>query len=236
VLSLAFDYPAALGTRGKQKVIDLLDFMDHAQLGQAYRHLISLFDERDTQNLYADDFRSRLAASPVRDPFQRPGKNIPLLNRIIDLQFEHWLPDDILTKQDKLSMASGIEARVPFLDYKLVEYMLRMPPDLKIRRGTVKYALREYAKRLLPPDAARRRKRPFYVPLEKFLHDPGFVAMANDTLSDRVVRDRGIFHPQAVARLRNQLRSGGFIEAKQVFSLVSLELWHRIMIDQRGTP
>jgi asparagine synthase (glutamine-hydrolysing) len=114
--------------------------------------------------------------------------------------------------------------------------MLRMPPDLKIRRRTVKYALREYAKKLLPPAAARRRKRPFYVPLEKFLHDPVFVAMANDTLSDRVVRDRGIFQPRAVAQLRDRMRSGGFIEAKQVFSLVSLELWHRIMIDQRGTP
>lgn len=236
VLDLAFDYPAALGTRGKQKVIDFLGFMDHAQLGQAYRHLISLFDERDTQNLYTDDFKSRLGAPRVREAFQPTGKNVPLLNRIIDLQFEHWLPDDILTKQDKLSMASGIEVRVPFLDYKLVEYMLRMPPELKIRRGTVKYALREYAKRLMPPDAARRRKRAFYVPLEKFLQEPKFVEMADDTLSDRVVRDRGIFHPPAVARLRDRARSGGFIEAKQVFSLVSLELWHRIMIDQRGKP
>lgn len=236
VLNLAFDYPAALGTRGKQKVIDFLDFMDHAQLGQSYTHLISLFDERDTQILYTDDFRSRLAASPVREAFQPAGENVPLLNRIIDLQFEHWLPDDILTKQDKLSMASGIEVRVPFLDYKLVEYMLRMPPELKIRRGTVKYALREYAKGLMPADAARRRKRAFYVPLERFLQEPRFVEMADDTLSERVLRDRGLFHPRAVARLRDRARAGGFMEAKQVFSLVSLELWQRIMIDQRGRP
>jgi asparagine synthase (glutamine-hydrolysing) len=234
VLDLAFDYPAALGTRGKQKVIDFLGLMNRAQLKQGYRHLISLFDERDTQDLYADDFKSRLGAP--REEFEPAGENLPLLNRIIDLQFEHWLPDDILTKQDKLSMASGIEVRVPFLDYKLVEYMLRMPPELKIRRGTVKYALREFAKGLMPPDAAGRRKRAFYVPLEKFLQEPKFVEMANDTLSDRVVRERGIFDPPAVARLRNRARSGGFIEAKQVFSLVSLELWHRIMIDQRGTP
>ncbi|HSA55899.1 MAG TPA: asparagine synthase (glutamine-hydrolyzing), partial [Gemmatimonadaceae bacterium] len=133
VLNLAFDYPASLGARGKQKVIDFVDYMDPARLPQAYRYLISLFDERDTQELYTDEFRSRLQAANGVQPARTAGPNVPLLNRIIDLQFDHWLPDDILTKQDKVSMASGIEVRVPFLDYQLVEYALRLPPRMKIR-------------------------------------------------------------------------------------------------------
>ncbi|HSA54758.1 MAG TPA: asparagine synthase-related protein, partial [Gemmatimonadaceae bacterium] len=96
--------------------------------------------------------------------------------------------------------------------------------------------LREYARRLLPPEDARRRKRPFYVPLERFLREPRFVEMVDDALDARVVRERGYFRPAAVTRLRDRLRGGEFIYAKQVFSLLSLELWHRIMVDRRATP
>src|SRR6185369_17452571 len=147
------------------------------------------------------------------------GHEAPYLNRIIDLQFPDWLPEDILMKQDKMSMASGIEARVPFLDYQLVEFALRLPPKLKLRGRTTKYLLRTYAARYLPPAAAGRRKMPFYVPLERFLGHGRFREMVEDTLSERVVRERGLFQPAAVAKLRTALDHGEFLFAKQVFSL-----------------
>jgi asparagine synthase (glutamine-hydrolysing) len=116
LINLAFEYPAALGQRGKRKVLDFLQLLDPADLPTAYCHLISLFDEHDTANLYSDDLRHALGSTvlPV-DGLRAPAGNVPLLNRILALQFSHWLPEDILMKQDKLSMASAIEARVPFL-------------------------------------------------------------------------------------------------------------------------
>jgi asparagine synthase (glutamine-hydrolysing) len=235
LLNLAFDYPAALGPRGKQKVVDFTGLLGDDSLAPAWRHLISLFDRRDTAGLYGP---ALLDATAGIDPWPASTSlpaSVPLLNRIIDLQFNDWLPDDILTKQDKVSMASGVEVRVPFLDYELVEYALRLPPHLKIRGGTVKVALRDYASRVLPPSSATRRKQAFYVPLDRFMQESRYREMVEDALSETSVRNRGWFRPETVARLRDSVLTGDFIYGKQVFSLLSLELWHRIFVDRRGS-
>lgn len=234
LVNLAFDYPAALGKRGKEKVSDFLGMLEPAQLPQAYRHLISLFDDRDTGSLYTDEFKSQLSTQARDIAGPATARSAPFLNQIIDLQFEHWLPDDILMKQDKMSMAHSLEGRVPFMDHELVEYALKIPPKLKIRGGVCKYILRQYAERLLPESVATRRKQPFYVPLEKYFSQPAFQELMHDTLSEQAVRNRGILRPEAVARLRKSMGSGEFIYAKQVLSLMILELWFRIMVDRRG--
>ena len=233
VLNLAFQYPAALGGRGKLKLLDFLPLVGPSTLPQAYRHLISLFDDRDTGWLYSDDFKARLAAGQ-RAPEARATTSGAALDRILGLQFDSWLSEDILTKQDKMSMAHGIEARVPFLDHELVEFTLTLPPSLKIRRGVSKYILRRYAARWLPAGTARRRKMPFYVPAERYLAEPAFQDMVADTLSERSVRDRGLFKPAAVAELRARMHTGEFMIVKQAFSLMMLELWFRMAVDKKG--
>lgn len=234
LMNSVFDYPAELGQRGKLKIADYLSLLEPDQLPDAYRHLTSLFDARDTDTLYTDDFKSRLSV-PHQDTERADlHKAAPFLNRIIDLQFEHWLPDSILMKQDKMAMAHSIEGRVPFLDHELVEYALKLPPRLKIRGRTSKYLLRRYGERMLPTAVTARRKQPFYIPVENYFSQPDFQEMMHDTLSDQSVRQRGIVRPEAVARLRKSMESGEFIYAKQVLSLMILELWFRIMFDQRG--
>jgi asparagine synthase (glutamine-hydrolysing) len=235
VINLAFSYPATLGRRGKQKVLDFLSLLDPDQLPAAYRHLISLFDARDTEELFTPEFevlRADSGSAAEADPRLDP--DAPYLNRILDLQFAHWLPDDILMKQDKLSMAHGVEARVPFLDHELVEYALRLPPSLKIRGIASKAVLRRYAAGVLPRAVSSRRKMPFYVPVEKYLAQPAFRDIVDDTLSESSVRSRGLFLPKAVASLRASVHGGEFLYARQVLSLVILELWLRMAVDRRG--
>ena len=108
--------------------------------------------------------------------------SVPFLNRALHLQFDHWLPEDILTKQDKMSMAHGIEARVPFLDHDLVKYVMRVPPKLTNRAGQTKILLRQYAEWILPTAVTSRRKMPFYVPLDKHYREPAF-----QDLMDRMI-------------------------------------------------
>ena len=131
-------------------------------------------------------------------------------------------------------MAHGIEARVPFLDHELVEYVLRVPPRLKIRSGQTKLLLRKYAARVLPPAVTSRRKMPFYVPLDKYFGHPSFQQLMDDTLSESAVRNRGLFKPQAVEGLRRSLHAGEFVYLKQAFSLMMLELWFRMAVDRRA--
>ena len=233
VLNVAFQYPAALGNRGKLKVLDFLPLVGDQRLPAAYRHLISLFDDRDTASLYTTEFARHLAPGPPADAQDGTGS---FLDRILALQYDSWLPEDILTKQDKMSMAHAIEARVPFLDHELVEFTWTLPPSLKIRRGVSKYILRQYARQLLPAATARRRKMPFYVPAERYLAEPAFQDLVADTLSDRAVRARGIFRPDAVAQVRKSMQSGEFLLVKQAVSLIMLELWYRMAVDRRGLP
>jgi asparagine synthase (glutamine-hydrolysing) len=234
-LNLAFDYPASLGERGKLKVVDFLGLLEPSDLPDAYLHLISLFDERDTASLYSGEFRRSLDGGAVSvGTIGGDSARAPFLNRALHLQFDHWLPDDILMKQDKMTMASAIEGRVPFLDHELVEFSLRLPPWMKIRRKRPKYILRRYAERLLPRATTSRGKQPFYAPVEKYLEHPYFRDMVEDTLSAESVRARGLFRPEAVARLRAATTAGEFVHVKQVFSLVLLELWFRMAVDRRG--
>jgi asparagine synthetase B (glutamine-hydrolysing) len=234
-LNLAFDYPANLGDRGKLKVIDFARLLDEEHLPQAYLHLISLFDGRDTPTLYSNEFaRSLNGGGLAVETIGGENMAAPFLNRALHLQFDHWLPDDILMKQDKMSMASGIEGRVPFLDHELVEFSLRVPPHMKIRRKRPKHILRSYAERLLPRETTTRGKKPFYAPFEKYLEHPAFLEILDDTLSEKTVRERGLFRPESVAALRDATRAGDFVHAKQVFSLVVLELWFRMAVDRRG--
>ena len=90
------------------------------------------------------------------------------------------------------------------------------------------------AERLLPRETARRRKMPFYVPVETYFDQPAFVEQMDDLLGPESVRRRGIFRPEAVEELRTSMHRREFLLVKQVFSLMTLELWFRIFVDAGG--
>lgn len=229
MLNLAFQYPAYLGDRGKLKAVDYLRTAGSGDQAAGYHHLISLFDDRELTSLFTPDFEASLAATPDWTMPNLSGGTE--FDQMLRLQFEHWLADNMLLRNDKMSMASGIEGRVPFLDHELVEFGLRLPRSLKLRRLVGKYLLRRLAKRVLPVENARRRKMPFYVPIEKFFEEPSFISLMDDLLGERAVRARGIFRPEAIAGLRSSMHAHEFIPVKQVFSLMTLELWFRTFSD-----
>jgi asparagine synthase (glutamine-hydrolysing) len=195
-----------------------------------------LFDARDTASLFSADFEAELALQRSADTERSRSALPPRANtfdEMIALQLEHWLPDNMLLRQDKTGMASAIEARVPYLDHEIVEFALRLPRQLRLRRLVGKYLLRKLGRDFLPPVNARRSKMPFYVPLERYFGDQAFVEMREDLLSTESVRKRNVFRPEAVEALLRSARENEFIYAKQVFSLMTLELWFRIFIDGR---
>jgi asparagine synthase (glutamine-hydrolysing) len=235
MMNLAFQYPAYLGNRGKLKVQDYHRLLAPDRAEEAYRHLISLFDPRDTAELYDQRFKARLdesAPAPVPHDPGAAGQWEPYLNRLIRLQFGYWLPDNMLLRQDKTGMASAIEGRVPYLDHELVEFSMRIPPGLKLRGTTGKYILRRFAAKLLPDEVVNRKKMPFYVPIENYFEHPEFRDMVEDLLSPETVANRGLFRPEAVEEIRSGMHRKEFMIVKQVFSLMVLELWFRIFVDR----
>jgi len=232
LLTKAFHYPAALGERGRRKFLDYLELADRRSFQEEYHFLLSLFDDRDKDKLYASGLAASRGQWPGRVEQIPPGSGKTSLDEILRLGYAHWLPDVILMKQDKLTMANSIEGRVPFLDHVLVEFLLSAPSRLKLSGFREKVLLRNYLKRALPGGAARRKKKPFYIPLDKYLNAKPLKEMVDECLSEESVKRRGYFDWESVRELRRSVDQREFLYAKQVFSLLTLELWHRIFIDR----
>jgi len=229
-LDKLFVYPAHLGTKGKEKTIDYLRQYRRRNLNQNYVALKALYDLRERRLLYSHDFREMATETWIREPEHA---SAPFLDRLLKLQFDDWLQDNLLLRQDKATMAHSLELRAPFLDHHLIELAFRMPPHLKVRGLVDKFIERELGKKLLPGENVKRSKNPFYFPLEYFHEQPQIRSLIDLTLNEAQVRRRGYFDPQTVSRLVSQMKTGEFIYLKQVLSLVILELWHMIFIDRQ---
>lgn len=138
-----------------------------------------------------------------------PMKGLSPLNASLWLESQMRLPNWILVIDDRCSMAHGVEARVPFLDHEVVEFVARLPVDLKLKGFTEKFILREAGKGLVPEHVVRRRKAAFNTPVGVwFLGDkrPSFV---DEVLSEASIREIGIFDPAGVAKARSMLAAAG---------------------------
>ena len=232
LLNLAFSYPEGIAKRGKLKLLDYLELLETQDPIQEYHFLISLFDKRDKNDLYTKKmapFNIETLSSKSRNEI----KNDSYLNTILGLQYSHWLPDDILMKLDKMTMANSLEGRVPFLDHKLVEFLFETPPHLKLKGLMDKVILRNHLSKLIPGKFAKRPKKPFYIPIGQFLNEKPLKDYVDSLLSEESVKRRGYFNWEKVRSLRNSIGKE-FVYDKQVFALVALELWHRIFIDRES--
>jgi asparagine synthase (glutamine-hydrolysing) len=152
------------------------------------------------------------------------------LGRLIDLDWETYLVDDINTKVDIASMAHALEVRAPFLDTDVVEFAARLPRRMLMRwRG--KHLLRRAVRDLVPASVLRRRKRGFGLPLRRWM-SKDLAVLTRDVLLDRTARERGLFQPKEVERLVASVGED-YRAPDRVWTLLVLELWFRAFIDRR---
>ena len=136
-----------------------------------------------------------------------------------------WLPDNLLERGDRMSMAASLELRPPLLDHRLVDLAFRLPSEFKVRDGRTKWVLKEVARRYLPSQVVDRKKVGFRVPLDSW-----FRSQLRDSMWDRLTgRDSFVgqtFDRQAVRSLLERHESGTFNEESRIWTLMSLEVWH----------
>ena len=148
------------------------------------------------------------------------------LSRSLALYQDTYLPEDILTKVDRASMACGLEVRAPFLDAELVDFIQALPPDFKLGpRNEAKRLLKRAAASRLPPSIMSRPKKGFGIPVAKWLRGP-LVPMVDRLLGRDRLERQGIFRPDEVARRIAEHRAGIRDHRKPLWTLLMFQLWY----------
>jgi asparagine synthase (glutamine-hydrolysing) len=155
---------------------------------------------------------------------------MPRLNKMLYLDTKFFLPDHNLNYTDKLSMAHGVEVRVPLLDYEVVRHAGRLRVEDKQRGPTTKWVFRKAMEGILPRDVIYRPKAGFGVPLREWMAK-GLLPLVDEVLSERCLAQRGIFNPVATRRLVELDRRGAIDAAYPILSIACIELWCRAFLD-----
>ncbi len=194
-------------------------------------------DEGQKSDLYSSDFLAQTSgvdpASQHRAAFERVSES-DFLHQMLYLDTKIFMTSLNLTYNDKMSMASSVEVRVPFLDRELAEFVAwNVPPSLKLKgfaRPTTKYIFRQAMRDILPREVLQQPKAGFAAPVDYWLaHD--LKEMVDDLLSPAQLRSRGMFNPRAVQRLIDEHRSGRRDWSMQIWQFLTLELWMQTFLD-----
>lgn len=154
------------------------------------------------------------------------------LDRMLYLDLKVWLPDDLLIKADKMTMANSLELRVPFLDHRLVEFAATLPPELKLQRGTGKFILRRALRDVLPEAILTRPKKGFPVPTSPWLRTQ-LRSFTREVLLAPNAACRTYLNLPAIEALVREHEEGRTDRHREIWTLLVFEFWHRVFIDRR---
>jgi asparagine synthase (glutamine-hydrolysing) len=211
-------------------------FVEGAENGPLRDHCSwrQIFSPGEKRRLYAPALRQAVSG---HDPLAgyiatlegAPDWLSPLEQHLhMDLSFH--LPNDMLLKVDRMSMAHALEVRVPLLDLEFVRTCLALPPGLKLRGRVSKYILKRSLQGILPDRLLNRRKAGFLLPLEAWLRGP-LLPLLNDSLGDSFLAGTGLLYPDYVRSLIRAHAGGRRNYAFQLFALLVFSFWWRIWID-----
>jgi asparagine synthase (glutamine-hydrolysing) len=194
-------------------------------------------DDAQKSGLYSSAMMAEVSAfdpaSQHRAAFERVG-DADFLNQMLYLDIKIFMASLNLTYNDKMSMASSVEVRVPFLDRELAEFVAwNIPPEMKLKgllRPTTKYIFRKAMRDILPREVLQQPKAGFAAPVDYWLaHD--LKEMVDDLLSPAQLSKRGLFQPAAVQRYIAEHRSGRQDWSMQLWQFLTLELWMQTFLD-----
>jgi asparagine synthase (glutamine-hydrolysing) len=165
---------------------------------------------------------------PVRQ-LQAKVRSRNMLDAMLYIDMKTWLPDELLIKADKMTMANSVELRVPLLDHKVLEFATSLPSNYKLNGFKTKYILKKAMAQKIPVEIRDRKKTGFPVPYESWLRND-LKDVVWGVLTDRKTIDRGYFSKDAIEGLL-RANSNGANYSKEIFSLLNLELWQRTFLE-----
>jgi len=201
---------------------------------ERYLDALTLFRQEGKQRLFQPEAFEQLSNADAVDYARSLAhSNGDWLSALQYLDLKRYLPLDILTKVDRMSMAHSLETRVPLLDHKLVEFAATIPPELRLRGGTTKYIFKRAMRGILPDEIIDRPKRGFTVPLGRWFRSQlgNFV---QEILLSETCRQRGIMNTAYIEQMVTRRHHRGDLDI-HLWTIISFELWCRIFLDGRST-
>jgi asparagine synthase (glutamine-hydrolysing) len=189
----------------------------------------------DLYALYTPAFKAAINDAKAEAPMLSFLNGLPEtaspLDRMLALEQRFFLPDHNLTYTDKMSMAVGVEVRVPLLDLDLVKFAAQIPDEFKQRANQSKWVFKRAMEPFLPKNVIYRPKTGFGAPLRRWMRTE-LKELLSDTLSPERLKRRGLFEPIAVQRLIEANNEGRLDASYTLLSLLCIELWCKAFIDQ----
>jgi len=206
-------------------------FFDAAALPvyQRYVRWVGIFNEKLKRDIYSDEFSNLVShADPLQfvKPFLNSSNGLSFIDSLLYTDTMTYLPNDLLVKVDITSMANSLEARSPFLDHKLMEFVAKLPVEYKMKKFRKKYILKKAVENLIPRENIYRRKMGFGVPVGEWFRND-LKDFLHDNLLSTLSLSRGYFKAEAIKDMVKQHISKQKDYTFQLWSLLMLELWHQ---------
>ncbi|MBD3389243.1 MAG: asparagine synthase (glutamine-hydrolyzing) [Candidatus Altiarchaeales archaeon] len=192
-----------------------------------YVDWISVFNREEMGELTGRELDEGAYSSSVYSQHFRNAGDSDLLKQMLYADSKVWLPDDLLMKVDKMTMANSLEARVPFLDHELLDYAFSVPSRMKLKGMVEKHVFKEAARDIVPSRICERKKHGFDVPLDNWF-DEEFSRVSDYLLTE----ERGWMKIDYVKHILEHRRERNYRD--QIWSLLSLELWARTFLDREN--
>jgi asparagine synthase (glutamine-hydrolysing) len=232
----AFARPALEATGKKRAAVDLLRRLGANE--PLFWGGVVVYDETFKPRVLSKRMRERMsgrssleAVRPYLDLIERERPASDFLSRMTYLELKLRLPELLLMRVDKITMATSVEARVPFLDHHLVEYALALPRELKVEGRSGKHILKRALEEILPHDLLYSRKRGFGAPVREWFRN-GLGGWLNSHLLNSRMRGRDFFDYTFIARLLDEHRRGAQDWGFHLWALLNLSLWYERWIER----
>ncbi len=217
---------------GRQSTLGSIGrFLQASELDKTERYLqwVGFFNEAEKQSLYCDDFLADMngyqSTGLIHQLFEQAEEETAL-DAILSVDTKFYLSNDLLCKVDMMSMAHSLEVRCPFLDTRLVEFVSRLPSEMKLKKGKLKYLVRTAFQKEIPQENLNHRKMGFAVPLAKWIRGPLQQALREGLLSQQT-QIRRYFKQEKMSEMFSLHLEGKRDYAYELWGLLVLEYWHR---------
>jgi asparagine synthase (glutamine-hydrolysing) len=210
-------------------------FVDSAALPLPERYLgwVGIFPASLISDLLINDIET----DPVShfQSYFGPGHDGDLIAQLLLVNMKTYLPGDLLVKTDRMTMANSLEVRCPFLDQQLVEFAAGIPSKLKLKGMTTKYILKRALQGIVPDEIIHRKKHGFGVPVGRWFRT-SLKRYLHETLLSPEALQRGYFNESSLRHLIEEHQSGKRDHGHRLWALLTLEIWHRVFIDEEVSP